>query len=120
MYFELILAGSIAFLIGWSLSGIYTRWRLITYVANKLESGEWKDPTQTTEPNPAVQCINIRVEEINGELFCYQLETDMFISKAKDGQTLVNQLKDKFEGRAAPVNVKIHKEDGADYIKDFF
>ncbi len=118
MYTELILVGIIAFLIGWALSSMYTRYRLITYVAQKLESGEWKDPTQKTEPN--AQCVNIRVEKIDNELYCYQLETDVFISKAKDGQTLVNQLKDRFEERSVPVNVKIHKEDGAEYIKDFF
>jgi len=61
--------------------------------------------------NPQVQ---VRIEQVNDDLFCYEKATDRFLGQAKTREELIDVLTE----RLGPVSLFIQPEDGADYIKE--
>ena len=66
---------------------------------------------QTADSKSQVQ---IRVEKINGDLFCYEKATDRFLGQAKTRDELIDVL----TARLGPVTLLIQPEDGADLVKE--
>jgi hypothetical protein len=69
------------------------------------------DEIEITDPKPQVQ---IRIELVNDDLFCYEKATDRFLGQAKTREELIDVLTE----RLGPVSLFIQPEDGADYIKE--
>ena len=113
MYEELIIVGVIGFLMGWSVSSMRTRKKLLKYVIDKQSHDEMMTPMK-----PSTPVIQIKVEQRNEELFAYQLSNGMFLGQADDGQGLVNKLAKRYEGK--DVHITIHKDDGAEHVEAFF
>ena len=109
----IVLGLAIAFLIGWAMSSMVTRFRMIRYIAKKLEEDGYPG-------EELVDRVNIKVEKHGEELFAYQLETNVFLSKAPDGEKLVANLEELFHNRKVPVRISIHVDDGAEYIQQYF
>ena len=66
---------------------------------------------QSEELKPQVQ---IRIEKINDDLFCYEKATDRFLGQAKTRDELIDVL----TARLGPVTLLIQPEDGAEYVKE--
>jgi hypothetical protein len=72
----------------------------------------WKEQFQDSETQaPKLQ---ITLEQVDGEIFCYSKDTGKFLGQAKDREGLVDVLTQ----RLGPVTLFIQPEDGADLIKD--
>jgi len=110
MGIELGIASAASFLIGWCVSENYNRKKLINYVKDRM--------ADEAAEHDAAERLAIRVEKIDGELFAYRADDDVFLIKSKTGLELVNQLEEMYNDRK--VNIVIHKDDGAEYIQEFF
>ena len=66
---------------------------------------------QPAESNPQVQ---IRIEKINDDLFCYEKATDRFLGQGRTRDKLIDVL----TARLGPVTLLIQPEDGAEYVKE--
>jgi hypothetical protein len=109
MYSEMILLGVICFLIGWVMSSSYSDYRLRKYVEHHLG---------INGKEPHVEKVQIKVEEHDNTLFAYRVDNNMFLGQSKTGEELVQQLKERFSNQT--VNIVIHEDDGAHYIREFF
>ncbi len=107
---ELGIVLIIAFLVGWSVSENYYRIKLLAHVKRQVAEAE--------AARSVGERLAIRVELIDGELFAYRAEDDVFLSKSHSGKALVSKLKTMFNDRR--VDIVIHKDDGAEHIQEFF
>lgn len=107
MIIEIGLASIVSFLIGWNLSENHTRKQLKEYVKSKMNTEE-----------PQVEKVQIRVEKVDNTLFAYRVDNGFFLGQSKSGKELVDILREVFDDKI--VNVVIHTDDGAEYIKEFF
>lgn len=105
---EYILVAIVSFLIGWNLAENHTKRSLRRYVTKRMEEDQ----------QPTFERIQIRVEKHGEKLFAYRVDNDAFLSQSNNGKDLVEQLREKFNDRT--VNIIIHADDGAEYIKEYF
>ncbi len=111
LFNELIMIAVIGFLIGWYFGGRHSRNAVKRELAAQLAKG--------VEMKPTVPVIQIKIEQQdNGELFAYRLSDGMFLGQADTGKTMVEKLAKRFAGQ--DVHITIHKEDGAEYVEEFF
>ena len=99
----------VSFLIGWNVSDNYQRYKLNRYVKAKMN--ESLDDIE-------VEQIHIRVEKHGTTFIAYRVEDDKVLGEAESGKRLVEKLKEYFADKI--VNIVIHTDDGADYIKKYF
>ncbi len=112
LFNELIMIAVIGFLIGWYFGGRHSRKAFNRELAAQLAKGVAKKAT-------TVPVIQIKIEQQdNGELFAYRLSDGMFLGQADTGKTMVEKLAKRFAGQ--DVHITIHKEDGAEYVEEFF
>lgn len=73
----------------------------------------WANELGEEVPNVKPQ-VQIRIEKINDDLFCYEKATDRFLGQGKTRDELIDVLTE----RLGPVSLLIQPEDGADYIRE--
>jgi len=66
------------------------------------------------EPEDPELDIYIKIEEHEGSLIAYRLETDEFIAQADDGKTLIEKATEKFP---AGITFRIDEANGMKYVK---
>jgi hypothetical protein len=73
------------------------------------------DPDPEPESDPGVPALlEVRLEQIDGQIFAYSLKDDQFLGQGTDRDTLVQRLTENLTN----VRVIIAKEHGADLIYD--
>jgi hypothetical protein len=120
---ETIILITLAFVIGWKLSEIVMTMSFKKILEElKVPDSALKDlarrngieiPADTTAEKPKGPEINIRVEQIDGRLFAYELDQDSFVAQGDDADQLLSRIIERF-----PVGTKITvlKEHGGDLI----
>ena len=73
----------------------------------------WANELGEEVPNVKPQ-VQIRIEKINDDLFCYEKATDRFLGQGKTRDELIDVL----TARLGPVSLLIQPEDGAEYVKE--
>ena len=116
----------VAFYIGWKAN---EAWMLLSFrtileelkISNDqlikiAESKGIKLTDSQPEPDPGdtLPELEVRLEQINGQIFAYSLKDDQFLGQGTDRDSLVKRLTENLSN----VRVVIAKEHGADLIYD--
>lgn len=109
MIAQMVIVSIVSFLVGWNLSENNTKRQLRKYVTNKMEAAN---------AEPEYERIQIRVEKQGNNLLAYRVDNNLFLSQSHSGKELVRNLKEMFDNKT--VNIVIHKDDGAEYIQEYF
>jgi hypothetical protein len=120
---ETIILITLAFIVGWKLSEIVMAASFKKILEElKVPDSALKDlarrngieiPADTTAEKQKGPEINIRIEQIDGRLFAYEVDQDSFVAQADDADQLLSRIIERF-----PVGTKITvlKEHGGDLI----
>jgi hypothetical protein len=120
---ETVILITLAFVIGWKLSEIVMTMSFKKILEElKVPDSALKDlarrngieiPADTTAEKQKGPEINIRVEQIDGRLFAYEVDQDSFVAQGDDADQLLSRIIERF-----PVGTKITvlKEHGGDLI----
>ena len=73
----------------------------------------WANELGEEVPNVKPQ-VQIRIEKINDDLFCYEKATDRFLGQGRTRDELIDVL----TARLGPVSLLIQPEDGAEYVRE--
>ena len=116
----------VAFYIGWKAN---EAWMLLSFrtileelkISNDqlikiAESKGIKLTDSQPEPDPGdtLPELEVRLEQINGQIFAYSLKDDQFLGQGTDRDSLIKRLTENLSN----VRVVIAKEHGADLIYD--
>jgi len=74
----------------------------------------WAPIMEDGEEDSAVPRVQIRIDLIDDQMFCYAKATDQFLGQARTRDELIDILTAKL----GPVTLLIEPEDGADLVKD--
>jgi hypothetical protein len=74
----------------------------------------WAPIMEDGEEESAKPRVQIRIELIDNQMFCYEKATDKFLGQARSRDELIDVLTEKL----GPVTLLIEPEDGADYVKE--
>jgi hypothetical protein len=66
------------------------------------------------EADGSTPSVQITLEQVEGDIYCYAKTTKEFLGQAKDREELIEVLTQ----RLGPVTLLVQPEDGADLIKD--
>lgn len=76
---------------------------------NSLKNGVPQEPVDNQPPK-----LQIRLEKVDGNLYCYEKATDEFLGQAADKEELIEVL----TKRLGPKTLLIEQEDGAEYLQE--
>ena len=118
-FMELFILLTATFVLGWWLSSkfyihIYTRILEKLNVDGDDIIAAAEELSNPVEEIPATKEVFFRLEQHEGSIFAYRLETDEFLAQSDEPQGIVDRLLERF-----PKGTKFHinDEDGADLIR---
>lgn len=84
--------------------------------ADKLDqfTEYWAKEMGEAVPGQTLPSLEIRVEKVGDQIFCYEKATDQFLAQAQDRDELI----DKLTERLGPTTLQIREEDGAELVAD--
>lgn len=115
---DLIAIFLLGMLLGWATNNLWNKWlfeQLLTRLNitdNDLNKLTKQLEQETQEPGDHLPELEIRVEQVNGELYAYSLEDQRFIAQGRDREQLLENLVRNLD----QVRVICHESNGAHHI----
>lgn len=82
-------------------------------LARLLKKQQQKLGIETTEENPELEVIEVRLEEHQGQLYAFRKDTDQFLGQGSDRDSLVQHISQRLKN----VKLEISRDDGADLLQ---
>jgi hypothetical protein len=74
----------------------------------------WEPVLGSAEPEAVLPKLQIRIEQIDNMIYCYEKSSGLFLAQARTRDELIDALTE----RLGPVSLLVQPEDGAEYVKD--
>jgi hypothetical protein len=74
----------------------------------------WEPIMEPEQADDAPPSVEIKLELVDGNIFCWSKTTKEFLGQAKDRDDLIQVL----AHRLGPVTLRVHPEDGAELLRD--